>query len=278
MPDLLDALQFGFMQRALLAGALVALACAVVGTFVVLRGMSLLGDSLAHASFGGVALGVLLGIAPFYLALVVAVIGGIVIHTLEHRRVLRGDTALGIVFATGLGVGVIVVSAAGGFNVNLLSFLFGSILAVTWADVILYAVLAGAIVGMIVALYKEYLFLTFDAETAGASGLPIHALDILFTTLTAVAVVVSIKIVGVLLVSALLVLPAATSQHVGRSFRQSLLLAVVLAMVSTSTGILLSFLTNWPPGGSIVMVGLALFIATLLGRAAWRWISVAPAS
>lgn len=278
MADLLDALQLGFMQRALLAGALVALACAVVGTFVVLRGMSLLGDSLAHASFGGVALGVFLGVSPLYFALLVAVIGGIAIHILEHRRVIRGDTALGIVFAAGLGVGVIVVSAAGGFNVNLLSFLFGSILAVTWTDVVLYAILTGALVGLIVALYKEYLFLTFDADTAGASGVPIHALDILFTTLTAVAVVVSIKVVGVLLVSALLVLPAATSQQVARSFRQSLILAVVLAVFSALTGILLSFLLNWPPGGSIVMVGLALFVATLFGQAAWRWVAAAPPS
>jgi len=276
MANPFEALEFAFMQRALIAGLLVAIACAIMGTFLVLRGMSLLGDSLAHASFGGIALAFFLGVAPYFVALLVAVVGGIAIHVLEHRRIVRGDTALGIVFAAGLGLGVILVSVAGGYTVDLLSFLFGSILTVTWSDIALYAGLLAVIITVIVGFYKEYLFLTFDKETAAASGLPVHALDIVFVSLTAIAVVVSIKLVGVLLVSALLVLPAATSQLVARSFRQALLLAILCANVAAIAGVLLAYALDWPAGGAIVAVALALLVGTLAAREARRWIAAAP--
>ncbi len=274
--SVLDIMLFGFMQRALVAGILVAIAAAIMGTFIILRGMSLLGDSLAHASFGGIALGLFLSVSPFYLALLTAVVGGILIHVLEHRRIVRGDAALGIVFSAGLGLGVIVVSLAGGFNVNLLSFLFGSILTVFWEDVIMFAVLVALLLGVVVGFYKEYLYLTFDEETAEASGLPTHGLNILFAVLTAVAVVASIKIVGVLLVSALLVIPAATSQYVARSFRQSLSLAIVFALLSMVGGIFLAFLFDWPPGGAIVVVSLSLFAVVVLSVRSWQWVMAAP--
>lgn len=263
------------MQRALLAGALVAVAAAVIGTFIVLRGMSLLGDSLAHASFGGIALGLFLGASPLFMALAAAVVGGLAIHVLEHRGVVRGDTALGIVFAGGLGLGVIVVAMAGGFNVGLLAFLFGSILTVTRMDVLLFGILVAVLLLAVVGLFKEYLYLTFDEETAEASGLPTHALNVLFAVLTAVAVVASIKIVGVLLVSALLIVPAAASQHVGQSFRQALALAVALALASMLLGILAAFHLNWPPGGAVVVVSLALFVSVVAGRRAWEWVAAA---
>jgi zinc transport system permease protein len=273
---LIDVLLLGFMQRAIVAGILVAVAAAVIGTFIILRGMSLLGDSLAHASFGGIALGLLLGLSPFYLALVFAALGGIAVHVLEHQRIIRGDTSLGIVFAAGLGIGVTIVSIAGGFNVSLLAFLFGSILAVSWTDVAVFALLVAVLLAVVVGFYKEYLYLTFDEETAEASGLPVHGLNILFAVLTAVAVVVSIKIVGVLLVSALLVVPAAASQQLARSFRQSLTLAVVFALVSMVGGIFLSYGFNWPPGGAIVVVSLLLFVVVVVGKRAWAWILAGP--
>ncbi|MEE9236772.1 MAG: metal ABC transporter permease [Thermoplasmata archaeon] len=273
---ILDALLFGFMQRALVAGVLVAVAAAVMGTFIILRGMSLLGDSLAHASFGGVALGIFFSVSPFYFALLSAVVGGVIIHILEHRGIVRGDAALGIVLSGGLGLGIIIASAAGGFNINLLSFLFGSILTVTWQDVLLFAILVAVLMVVVVGLYKEYLYLTFDEETAEASGLPAHGLNILFAVLTAVAVVASIKIVGVLLVSALLVVPSAASQHIARSFRQSLGLAVVFALVSTVGGVFLAFLFDWPPGGAIAVVSLSLFAAVVLSERSYHWIMAAP--
>lgn len=272
----LDVFLFGFMQRALLAGALVAVAAAIMGTFIILRGMSLLGDALAHASFGGIALAIFLSVSPFYLALLTAAVGGVLIHVLEHRGVVRGDAALGIVFTAGLGLGIVVMTASGVTNVNLVAFLFGSILTVTWDDVLLFGLLVAVLLVVIVGLYKEYVYLTFDEATAEATGVPAHGLNILFSVLTAVAVVASIKIVGVLLVSALLVVPAAASQHVARTFREALGGAVALALVAMVGGILLSFAFNWPPGGAIVVVSLSLFAGTVLLRRAWRWVAEAP--
>jgi zinc transport system permease protein len=161
-------------------------------------------------------------------------------------------------------------------TVNILTLLFGSILTVTWEDILLFSVLVTAVLGVVVGLYKEYLYLTFDEETARASGLPTHGLNILFTILPAVAVVTSIKIVGILLVSALLVVPAAASHYVSQSFRQALTFSVVFALLSVVLGIFTAFLFNWPPGGAVVAVSLSLFTIVALGRHVWTWVAAAP--
>ncbi len=262
---LIELLGMEVVQVALVAGVLVAVSAGLIGSFVVLRGMSLLGDSLAHASFSGIAVGLVLGVAPFPLALLSAVVAGLAIHLLEHRGITRGDTAIGIIFAGGLGVGVI-LATTGGFEEELLEAFFGSIQTVTPGDLLLLGVLLGVLLLALVGLYKEYVYLTFDEETAEASGLPTHALNVLFVVLTAVAVVAAIRIVGVLLVASLLILPAAASQHVSASFRQSVVLAVVFAVTATLLGILLAFLLVWPPGGAVVLVSLALFAVAVLGR------------
>ncbi|MFQ6013185.1 MAG: metal ABC transporter permease [Thermoplasmata archaeon] len=268
--SLLEFLQMVTVQHALVAGVLVAVSAGLIGSFVVLRGMSLLGDSLAHASFSGLALGLLLGLAPFPFALLSAAVAGLAIHTLEHRGIVRGDTAIGIIFAGGLGVGIVLATLGGGFDESLLEAFFGSIQKVTGGDLLMLGGLLGVLLLAIVGFYKEYVYLTFDEETAEASGLPTHALNVLFVVLTAVAVVAAVKIVGVLLVSSLLILPAAASQHVSSSFRRSVVLAVVFAVTATLLGILLAFLLGWPPGGAVVSVSLALFAAAVLGMRVWQ--------
>jgi zinc transport system permease protein len=266
---LLELLQTEVMQWALIAGGIVAISAGLIGSFVVLRGMSLLGDSLAHASFSGIAVGLVLGVAPFPLALLSAVIAGLGIHLLEHRGITRGDTAIGIIFAGGLGVGIILATTAG-FDQELLEAFFGNIETVSATDLVLLGALLGVLLLALVGLYKEYVYLTFDEETAEASGLPTHALNVLFVVLTAIAVVAAIRIVGVLLVASLLILPAAASQHISRSFRQSVALAVVFAVTATLLGIVLAFLLDWPPGGAVVLISLALFAAAVLGMRAWQ--------
>ncbi|MEE9268051.1 MAG: metal ABC transporter permease, partial [Thermoplasmata archaeon] len=171
---------------------------------------------------------------------------------------------IGIIFAGGLGVGVILATTAG-LEEELLEAFFGSIRMVSPGDLLFLAVLLGILLLALVGLYKEYVYLTFDEETAEASGLPTHALNILFVALTAVAVVAATRIVGVLLVASLVILPAAASQHVSRSFRQSVVLAVVFAVTATSVGIVLAFLLAWPPGGAVVLVSLALFAIAVVG-------------
>lgn len=256
-------------QRALVAGGLVAVAAAIMGTFVVLRGMSLLGDSLAHASFGGIALGLLVGIAPFYFALLVAVLAGLAIHVMEHRGIARGDTAIGLIFAGGLGIGVILATVAGGFDEALLEAFFGNVGDLTWSDVALLATLVAVLLLLIGGLFKELVYLTFDQETAEAAGLPVHGLNLLFVVLAAVAVVSVIRVVGVLLASALLVVPAAASQQLGRSFRGTLFLSVLLALLSVGAGVLAAFALGWPPGGAVVVVSLGLFALLV----AVRWVA-----
>ncbi|MFQ5918882.1 MAG: metal ABC transporter permease, partial [Thermoplasmata archaeon] len=185
---LIELLGTEVVQLALLAGVLVAVAAGLIGSFVVLRGMSLLGDSLAHASFSGIAVGLVLGVAPFPFALLSAVAAGLSIHLLEHRGIVRGDTAIGIIFAGGLGIGIILATTAG-FEAELLEAFFGNIEMVTAGDLVLLGALLSVLLLSMVGLYKEYVYLTFDEETAEASGLPTHALNVLFVVLTAVAVV-----------------------------------------------------------------------------------------
>lgn len=260
---LLGIFQYGFMQRALLAGLLVGAICGLLGVFVILRRTSQLGDSLAHAAFGGVALGVILGIYPIYAALLVAVLGGIAIHALRERGVY-GDLAVTIVYSTGLAGGVFLISFSGGLNVDLLSLLFGSILTVSWTDVYMIGGLFVVTFLVLALLYKEIFAFAFDEEGAKVSGVPVHALDVGFTVLTAVSVVLSMRAVGILLVAPLLVLPAASSMRLRLGMRASIVAAVGFALLAIVAGLLLSLLLNTATGATIVLVALLCF-AGLLG-------------
>ena len=261
---LLDIFRFGFMQRALIAGLLVAGISGVLGVFVVLRRTAPLGDALAHVSFGGLALGLALGLLPLYVAIAVAVFGGVAIRWLQERR-LYGELSLTIVQAAGLGAGAVLVSVTGGLNVDILSFLFGGILTVTWSDIVLTAgVLAVTGVGMAI-LYKEFFLLTFDPEGARVSGLPVRALDTGFTVMTAVAVVLAMRVVGILLVSALLVVPAATALQLKFGLRGTLVASVLIASLSVIGGLLLAIFLDAATGGMITLVAIASLLAALAG-------------
>ena len=260
---ILEIFRYGFMQRALLAGLLVGGICGLLGVFVVLRRTSQLGDSLAHAAFGGVALGVMLGIYPVYAALVVAVAGAIAIHALRERGVY-GDLAVTIVYATGLAGGVFLISFSGGLNVDLLSLLFGSILTVSWTDVTMIAGLFVLALSVLALLYKEIFAFAFDPEGARVSGVPVQGLDVGFTVLTAVAVVLSMRAVGILLVAPLLVLPAASSMRLRLGMRATIAGAVGFALLAIVAGLLLSYFLDTATGATIVLVALLCF-AGLLG-------------
>jgi zinc transport system permease protein len=268
-----DLFQYSFMQRALIAGLLVGAVCGLLGVFVVLRRTSLLGDSLAHAAFGGVALGVLLQIYPIYAALVVAALGAFAIHLLRDRGVY-GDLAVTIVYATGLAGGVFLISFSGGFTVDLLSILFGTtILFVGWSDIYLLVGLLALTISVLGLLYKELLSITFDPEGARVSGIPVHGIDVGFTVLTAVAVVLSMRAVGVLLVAPLLVIPAASSMRLHLGMRATIIAAVGLALNAAVAGLLLSWFLQTAPGPTIVLVSLLTFAALLGTESVGRWIS-----
>jgi zinc transport system permease protein len=261
--DLLSLFQYGFMQRALIAGLVVATVCGVLGVFVVLRRTAPLGDALAHVSFGGVAIGIAAGLFPVEMAILVAVLGGIGIRVLQERH-LYGELSLTVIQAAGLGGGVVVISRVGGLNVEILSFLFGRILTVTWFDVALIVVLLAATILVFAVLYKEFFLLTFDPEGARVSGLPVRALDTGFTVLTAITIVLAMQVVGVLLVSALLAVPAAAALQLRVGLKGTLLASVFIGMLSVAAGLVLSVFLHAAAGGTIVLLCLAALFTSLV--------------
>lgn len=259
-------LDYPFVQRALVAALVVAVLGSLLGVYVVLRGLSLLGDGLAHISFAGVALGLVLGLYPLAFALGFAVVGALAIQWLRSSGAVRGDTAIGILFTAGLAFGVILISKSRGFGLDLTSYLFGNILAVTTGDLLLVGGIAAGLLVAFALFRKEFFYLTFSEEAARLSGLPVGALNVLFTTLTAATIVVAARVVGILLVSALLVVPAAASLQFAKSFRVALALSVAAGVLSVLAGMLASVWWGLATGASIALASTVVFGLALLAK------------
>ncbi|MGD0625517.1 MAG: metal ABC transporter permease [Thermodesulfobacteriota bacterium] len=259
-------LSYAFMQRAFLAGFLISLTCAILGVFLVLRRDAMVGHGLAHVTFGGIALGLFLYIAPILVALAVAVFSALGILKLKEKAGLYGDTAIGIISSLGMALGIILVSLAGSFNADLFGYLFGNILAIEPLEVWMSLILALAVLITVALFYQEFVFLTFDPESAKASGVRVKRLDALMAILTAVTVVLGMKVVGILLVSALLVIPAAGALQVARSFQQALIVSAMLAGISAICGLVAAFYLDWPSSGAIVSVSGILFLIFFIVR------------
>jgi zinc transport system permease protein len=257
---------YDFMQRALLAGLWISIPCAILGVFLVLRRDAMIGHGLAHVTFGGVALGLLLYVTPIFVTLGVAVLSALGITKLKQKAGLHGDTAIGIVSSLGMALGILLVSLAGSFNVDLFGYLFGNVLAIDPGEVWVSFFLALGVLATTILFYQEFFFLTFDPESARASGVRVQSLDTLMAVLAAVTVVLGMKVVGILMVSSLLVIPAAASLQVARSFREALVLAAVPAGGSTTGGLILAYYLDWPPSGTIVTFSGILFTFFFLFR------------
>lgn len=254
MNDLLGIFEYSFIQRAFLAGSFVAVSCAALGMFLVLRKMSLIGDGLAHVSFGAIALGLFLGVAPFVIALPLVILGSLFIVKLSAKANLFGDAAIGIVSVVGIASGVFLASLSGGFNVDLFGYLFGNILAVSAMETWLSVGASLAVVLFLGLFYWDLFSATFDEEYATVSGVKTNLIRISLTLLTAMTVVLSIKVVGVLLVSALLILPSVAALQVSKRFSRAILLAIFFSLLSVSLGIVLSFFFDLPAGATIVLL------------------------
>ena len=255
---------YGFMQRGLVAGILVGIICAVMGTFVVLRGLAFIGDAVSHAALPGLVIAFLLGIPLYIGGAVAAVATAIAIGAVARRGGLRFDTAVGVLFAGTFALGVLLFSTIRNYTTDLFSFLLGNILGISAADLAAIALLGAVVVGTIVLLRKELLYATFDAAGAGASGLPVTALEYLLLGLLGVTIVVSIQAVGIIMVVAMLVTPAATAQLLVIRFDRMVLVACGVAVVSAIVGLYLSYYLNVASGASIVLVETVLFGAALL--------------
>jgi zinc transport system permease protein len=258
----------GFGQRALVAATLVGVAAPVVGAFLVQRRLSLVGDGIGHLALAGVALGVLVGISGVWGALVVAVLGAALLEALRVRGRLTGDLSLALIFYLGIAGGAVGLSLAGRFDTSVLSVLFGSLFALSWGDVALIAVLGLLVVGAVLLVYRPLLAVALDEETARAAGLPVDLLNLLLVALTALLVVGGMRVVGLLLVAALMVVPVAAGAKVAHSFRTTLGWAVLVGGVSAWVGLLAAaWHGQLVPGGTIVLVSIALFIGfAVVGR------------
>jgi zinc transport system permease protein len=255
-------LRYEFMRLAVASGAIVGLLAPAVGFFLVQRRMSLIGDGIGHVAFAGVALGYLIGVAPVLTALAAAVLGAVAIEWLRARRHAAGDQALALVFYTGIAAGVVLISAAGALNVDLFAFLFGSILTVTRFDLVLVAGLGIGGLAVVGLLYRALAGTVVDEEGARVAGVPIAALNVTVAALAAVTVAVSMRIVGILLIAALMVLPVIAAARVAWSMRSNLLIAMGIGLGSALGGITIAYYADMPPGGTIVLLAATAFLGT----------------
>jgi len=262
--EIFSFFQYSFFLRALLAGTILATLAGVLGVFLVLRKMSLIGDGLAHVSFGAVALGLLFGIYPFYVSVPLTLVASFLVFRLAKEGKIYGDAAIGIVSASGIAIGVIIASLAGGFNVDLFSYLFGSLLAVSMLEIYFLLALLFLTLSFIIYYYRALFALTFDEVSAQAMGLKTNYLNYALLVLVALTVAAAVKAVGVMLVSALLILPAASALQMSLNFRKTLIFAALLAIAGVIIGLFSSLAFNLPSGASIVAASLLLFVISYI--------------
>jgi manganese/iron transport system permease protein len=264
LAPILDPLAYSFFVRALAASAIVGLVCAVVGSYMVLRGLAFMGDALSHAAFPGVVIAYLLH-GPFYLgAAIASVTTALAIGWVTRHGRLRGDTAIGVLFAAMFALGVFLFSLIPNYVGDLFGFLFGEILGIGTLDLISLSVLAVIVLAVVVIFWKEFLYSTFDPLGAAAAGLPVVRLDYLFLVLIALTIVVSLQAVGIILVVAMLVTPAATAQLLSTSFARLISIAIAVGVICPVIGLYLSFWLNSASGATIVLVESAVFVVVLL--------------
>ena len=259
----LDILYFSFMQKAIISGIAIAILCSVVGLFLVLRRYSLFGDAVAHSSFGGIAAGLLVGVYPLWTAYLVSLASALIITKIRQKFDISGEAAVAVLLSSGIAVGLILISLSGGFTTDIFSFLFGSILLVSTENTILILSLTGSILIVILLLYRDLIYSTFNEEQAKVSGIPVEKINYLIVFLAGITVVTSIQLVGILLISALFVIPNVTAIMYRRGFKQTVLVSISFAVFSVVTGIILSYVFDITPSGAIVLLLIAIFAATL---------------
>ena len=274
---MMEVLQYEFMQNALIAGLLAAIACGIVGVYVVVKRLVFISGGIAHASFGGIGLGYLLGINPVLGAMFFAIASALGMGLVTKRTKLSEDTAIGIMWATGMALGIIFVGLAPGYTPDLFSYLFGSILTVPAFDLILMLILDVIIIAIVLLLYKEFLLLSFDEEFSTVAGVPTQRLYLLLLCLIALTVVVLIRVVGIILVIALLTIPAALARQFTHSLKKMMLLSILAGAVFTFSGLWLSYLLDLASGATIILVGgIVLFISFGISRLRHRTQSQTP--
>jgi zinc transport system permease protein len=257
-------LELEFMRLAFAVGAVVGILAPAVGFFLVERKQSLVGDGLGHVAFAGVAAGYLLGVSPILTALCFAVLGALAIEWLRARAGTAGDQALALIFYTGIALGVVLVSRAGRLDAGLFQYLFGSILTVTWSDLWVVLALGTTALAVLAVLYRGLVGVVLDEEGSRVAGVPVASLNVAVAVLAALTIGVSMRIVGILLIAALMVLPVVAAQRVAWSLRSTLGLSMAIGLASVLAGLTVSYYGDMPPGGTIVLFAAGAFVATSL--------------
>jgi zinc transport system permease protein len=267
---MLDIFQYSFILRGLEAGIIVAFIAPLIGIFLVLRRYSLIADTLSHLSLAGVAMAFLFGWNPILTTIGVTTLSSVGIERLRNTKHIYGESALALFLSGGLALATVLLSLGKGFNSNLLNYLFGSIVTVTSNDVITIFTLAIIIVVLLFLFYKELVYITFDEESAKVSGLPVRFINTLFIMLVALTISLAIPIIGILLITALIVIPVVTALQFRKSFIKTIIYAECISILSVILGIFASFYLNLSTGGTIVLIMLAIFLFIMFGKKYFR--------
>ncbi len=260
---MLEMFEYAFMQRAFIAALLVGVVSPAIGTFIVMRRLAFIGNTLSHTALAGVVIGIMAGMNPIVGGMVVAVLAVLGINKLRELYRNFEELAMLIIMSAGMALAVVLISISGGFTTSISVYLFGSIVAVTKADLLAITVMAVIILAVVALLYKELLFISFDEESVKISGIKYRAINLIFMILIALTIAVSMRIVGILLVSAMMILPVATSMQIAKSFKQTLWLAILFAEISSIAGFIIAYYFNIASGGTIVLVSVSILLVTL---------------
>lgn len=258
------------MQRAIVGGIILGLLLAYMGVFVVLRRMAFFGDGVAHASLAGIAIGLFASVNPLFIAIIFSIILAIIIFYLEKKAKISSDAVIGILFTASMAIGIIILSLKSGYQPDLISFLFGNILAIQNIELIIMSIFAIIVLGFLIYFYRQITYITFDEEGAKISGINTHLLNLIFYILLSVAVVLGVKMLGIILISALLVIPPSTSKLIAGSFKSLVIISIIIAEIIILGGIAISYYLNLPAGAVIILFGTIIFFTAVFSKKLFR--------
>jgi len=267
---MIEALQFDFMRHALMAGVLVSIACGIIGVYIVINRLVFISGGIAHAAYGGIGLGYFLGINPVWGAILFSLAAALGMGIVQRKTRQRADTIIGVMWAIGMAVGIVFVDLTRGYVVDLMSYLFGSILTVPRSDLVVMAILDVVIVALVVVFYKELLATSFDETFATVENVPVDTIYIILLCMVALTVVMLMRVVGLIMVIALLTMPAAISEQFTSSLKKMMVLSIILGIVFTTVGLWLSYALNLTSGATIILVSGGAFLLSLFYKSIAR--------
>ena len=255
-----------FMIKALITGIFIAISCSLLGVFLVLKNMSLIGDGLAHVSFAAIAIGLLVSDKPIIISIPIVIVASFLVLLLKEKAKIDADATIGLLSSFSIAVGVIIASVAKGFNIDLFSYLFGSILFISPSEMILSGILAIILIVLVLLFYNDLFSITFDENFAKISGIKVRRINYLLSVLISVTIVLGIRIVGTMLISSLIVFPSVSALQISKGFKRTLMFSVLFSMIAVVLGIVFSYILNVPTGALIVVVNAIIFLITLIIR------------